>query len=121
MKRMIYFLAAFVCLPLCLLAQDDSKYLAGAVPVVNGKVVFTKTISVPGLSQDEIFKRIQQWTSERFVTDKEQKGRILYSDQTKGDIACWGRRIPHFQQSSSFFGQNAHYLPDDHHLRARGM
>ena len=59
MKRMIYFLAAFVCLPLCLLAQDDSKYLAGAVPVVNGKVVFTKTISVPGLSQDEIFKRIQ--------------------------------------------------------------
>lgn len=84
MKRMIYFLAAFVCLPLCLLAQDDSKYLAGAVPVVNGKVVFTKTISVPDLSQDEIFKRIQQWSSERFVTDKEQKGRILYSDQTKG-------------------------------------
>lgn len=100
MKRMIYFLAAFVCLPLCLLAQDDSKYLAGAVPVVNGKVVFTKTISVPGLSQDEIFKRIQQWTGERFVTDKEQKGRILYSDQTKGDIACWGEEYLTFNKAA---------------------
>lgn len=84
MKRMIYFLAAFVCLPLCLLAQDDSKYLAGAVPVVNGKVVFTKTISVPGLSQDEIFKRIQQWTGERFVTDKEQKAEYYIRIRQKG-------------------------------------
>ena len=39
-----------LCLPTMLQAQDrdDSKYLAGAVPEVDGKVVFTKDFSIPG-------------------------------------------------------------------------
>ena len=38
-----------LCLPAMLQAQDrdDSKYLAGAVPEVDGKVVFTKEFSIP--------------------------------------------------------------------------
>ena len=49
----------FCCLPTMLQAQDrdDSKYLAGAVPEVDGKVVFTKEFSIPGMSQDEIYER----------------------------------------------------------------
>ena len=37
-----------LCLPAMLQAQDkdDSKYLAGAVPEVDGKVVFTKEFSI---------------------------------------------------------------------------
>ena len=38
-----------LCLPAMLQAQDrdDSKYLAGAVPEVDGKVVFTKEFQHP--------------------------------------------------------------------------
>lgn len=38
-----------LCLPTMLQAQDrdDSKYLAGAVPEVDGKVVFTKEFQHP--------------------------------------------------------------------------
>lgn len=38
-----------LCLPAMLQAQDkdDSKYLAGAVPEVDGKVVFTKNSASP--------------------------------------------------------------------------
>ena len=40
-----------LCMPALLHAQrDDSKYLAGAVPEVDGKVVFTKDFSIPGIT-----------------------------------------------------------------------
>ena len=58
-----------LCLPMAISAQDntweqpkaqtqqnpDQKYLAGAVPVVNGKVTFTTTISAPGKSSQQIY------------------------------------------------------------------
>ena len=61
--------ALLLCLPIMLSAQDntwertqvqtqqntDQKYLAGAVPVVNGKVCFTTTISAPGKSSRQIY------------------------------------------------------------------
>ena len=48
-----------MCLPMIVMAQNswekpveknntDNKYLAGAVPVVDGKVVFETNISAPG-------------------------------------------------------------------------
>ena len=46
MKRILLFLLA--CCPMLLCAQEDnSKYLAGAVPVVNGKVIFTEVFKLP--------------------------------------------------------------------------
>lgn len=40
----------------------DEKYLAGAVPVENGKVVFTRTIDISKVSdKDSIFKSLPQW------------------------------------------------------------
>ena len=33
---------------------NDSKYLAGAVPEVEGRVVFSKEYHVPGMSKEEI-------------------------------------------------------------------
>ena len=41
-------------IPALLWSQDDSKYLAGAVPVENGKVVFAKEINAPSFSKDEV-------------------------------------------------------------------
>ena len=62
MKNLTQFLFMLlcICLPATAFADankdkdDDSKYLAGAVPEVDGKVVFTKEFSIPGMSQDEI-------------------------------------------------------------------
>ena len=50
MKRILLFLLA--CCPMLLCAQEDnSKYLAGAVPVVNGKVIFTEVIQASDMSK----------------------------------------------------------------------
>lgn len=38
--------------------QEDPKYLAGAVPEVNGDVVFTLDKDVPGMSADDIYQKV---------------------------------------------------------------
>ena len=67
MKRLI--IAMAMCLPLAAVAQDNSweqnttavkanvnpKYLAGAVPEVDGKVVFETTIEAPGKTKKQIY------------------------------------------------------------------
>ena len=47
MKQLFLFL---LFIPSLLIAQEDQKYLAGAVPEDGGKVIFTKEISMPSLS-----------------------------------------------------------------------
>lgn len=42
--------------------ETDIRYMAGAVPEVNGKVVLTRTIEVPaGLTQQEVMNRVDAW------------------------------------------------------------
>jgi len=69
MKRIV--IALMMLLPMAAIAQDNTweqqeattnvkpnqnpKYLAGAVPEVNGKVVFETTIKAPGKSKSEIY------------------------------------------------------------------
>lgn len=84
MKHLLFIL---LCLPTLLFAQDDSKYLAGAVPEINGKVVFTKEINAPGLSQQQIYTTLSEWANKRF---NEGGSRVLYSNAEEGDIACGG-------------------------------
>lgn len=38
--------------------NQDAKYLAGAVPEVDGKVVFSKTIKAPGKTKEQIYRII---------------------------------------------------------------
>ena len=64
-------------IPTLLWAQEDSKYLAGAVPVENGKVVFAK---------DGFFS--------------EDGNRVVYSDKAKGDIAAVGQTNLVFQSTA---------------------
>ena len=63
----LFLLLAF--LPFFLSAQEDAKYLEGAVPVENGKVVFTKEIQIPSLSQNEVYETALKWAEERFNND----------------------------------------------------
>ena len=110
MKKL--FLAAMMCMPLTLMAQNsweepesveevngkvthvnpDQKYLAGAVPVVNNRVTFSKTLSAPGKSADQIYsivsaylqkmtKEKNQFEQSRIVSDNKEKHEIIGSYQ----------------------------------------
>ena len=88
-----FLLLTIMLLPVFAIAQEntDSKYLAGAVPVVNGKVLFSKEIKVPNLSQAQIFDAVLAWAQTRFFTDdKENWGLVLSADKEKGQIVCNG-------------------------------
>lgn len=84
------FLLILLLIPVTLFSQEDKKYLAGAVPVVDSKVTISQTFSVPGTSSPEIFAAALRWAQSRFVTNKDEQGRILYSSQEKGEIAAMG-------------------------------
>ena len=58
----------FLCLMLCVAIgatakekTDDSKYLAGAVPEVNGLVTFKKSFKVPGKSAQEVREGVRDF------------------------------------------------------------
>jgi len=64
MKKII--LAILLVLPLLANAKnkvDDTKYLNGAVPEVNGHVIFTKGFAIPNRSKQEIHDIIQPWVN----------------------------------------------------------
>ena len=92
MKNLTQVLIALFCLcmPALLHAQrDDSKYLAGAVPEVDGKVVFTKDFSIPGMSQDTIYSRLLRWMDARLAKNG-NNSRVVFSDKEKGQIVGIG-------------------------------
>lgn len=96
-KLSILFLALFlVCLPATMKAdpsekqQNDNKYLAGAVPEVDGKVVFSKEFQVAGMSREEIYDRALQWMTVRLKENKNIDSRVVYPDREKGIIAGVG-------------------------------
>lgn len=78
----------FAFLPFLLTAQEDSKYLEGAVPVENGRVVFSEDIKVPSLSQNEVFETALNWAQQRFNTDE---CRVVYQNRDKGELAAAGK------------------------------
>lgn len=70
MKKII--LAIMLLIPsLAMTAQNnksnESHYLAGAVPVVNGYVQFSKTYEVPGKSKSEILESLKNYIQESVV------------------------------------------------------
>lgn len=71
----IFLVLFMICLPVTLWADndkddDDSRYLAGAVPEVDGRVVFSREFSIPGMSQDEIYERMLKWLDGRMAQNK---------------------------------------------------
>lgn len=94
MKHLLLFL---LFIPSLLMAQVNQKYLAGAVPEEGGKVVFTKEISMPSLSQDQIYDVMHLW-AEKFFS--EEGRRLVYSDKEKGDIAAVGEEYIAFQSTA---------------------
>ena len=94
MKQLLLFL---LFIPSLLMAQEDQKYLAGAIPEEGGKVVFTKEINMPSLSKGQIYDIMYQW-AEKFFS--EEGRRLVYSDKDKGDIAAVGEEYLVFQSTA---------------------
>lgn len=89
MKQLL--LTLVLLIPLCMTAQekkqpDMSNYLAGSVPVVDGKVTFIKEIQAPGLSKDRVFQTATAWLEETLKAN-ENKSNIVYREEAKGEIA----------------------------------
>lgn len=101
MKKLTQLLFALFCLglPAMLHAQgkdkdkenekDDSEYLVGAVPEVDGRVIFIKEFSIPGMSQEEIYNRVLKWMDAR-LKKNENNSRVVFSDKDKGQIVGTG-------------------------------
>lgn len=100
MKKLTQFLMILGCFTICIAVtnnvsaqkkaqNDDEKYLAGAVPEVDGKVVFTKEFSIPGMSADEIYKRTYAWMEAR-LKKNENTSRIVYTTPEEGLIVGIG-------------------------------
>lgn len=98
----ILFVLFCLCLPAVLQAQkrDDSKYLAGAVPEEDGKVVFSKEFSIPGMSQDEIFERMKKWMELRLKKNQNETSRVVYTNKEKGQIVGMGEEWIVFASSA---------------------
>jgi len=62
MKQLLF---ALLFIPALLFAQEDQHYLAGAVPVADGKVVFTREINAPSLSKAQIYQQLLKWGQDR--------------------------------------------------------
>lgn len=87
MKLLLFIM---LCIPSLLHAQEETQYLKGAVPEINGKVTFTRTIEAPALSQEQIFKIAQQWAEQQFISKDGFRSRVLYANAPKGELACLG-------------------------------
>ena len=105
-KFTILFLTMFLALPMAMKAdsakekKDDTRYLAGAVPEVEGKVVFSKEFQIPGMSQAQIYDTMTKWMDERLKENKNTDSRIVFSDEVKGTIAGIGEEWIVFHSSA---------------------
>lgn len=93
--RHLLLLAVFI--PLLIQGQTDNRYLAGAVPTENGKVVFSTEIHTPGLSPAAVYDRILSWAEANYPKDE---NRVVYQDRTKGEIALVGEEYLVFTSSA---------------------
>lgn len=90
MKK-IAILTLFTFVAILSQAQVAAKYLKGAVPEENGKVVFKRNIkSVNNLDKQTLFKSINEWAKINYDRKKDSKQAVLLTDAEKGSIACMG-------------------------------
>ncbi|MDH6534413.1 DUF4468 domain-containing protein [Parabacteroides sp. 52] len=79
-----YLLLFALIIPTILSAQENERYLAGAISLDNGKVVFTKEVTHPALSQEELYDKLLIWAKQRYNTPE---SRVAYTNKEEGNIA----------------------------------
>ncbi len=103
MKHLIFTLLA-VC-SLTVFAQknqDMTKYLAGAVPVKEGMVVFDKTYEVPNKSKAEIYSLLKNYTEEKVVKGEMAltQARVQQVDSLQGLIVAAVEEYMYFKRTA---------------------
>ena len=68
-----------------IMAQSGENYLEGAVPEVEGRVVFAKNIHIPKTSKEDIFRKVRKWMDTQ-VTNEESK--VVYNDIEEGTVVA---------------------------------
>lgn len=94
-----YLLLILLCLPMALQAQTESKYLEGAVPVVDGKVTFSTNIQAKGMSSAQIYDKISEWANKYFQPKEKLTPKILYANPEKAEIIAGGEEYIVFASS----------------------
>ncbi len=83
-------LLLLLCLPMLVCAKqkrDDSKYLAGAVPEVNGQVLFQQTFAVKGKNQQEIYQVMKAYLYKLQKEDIQlQRTKTVMEDSVAGTL-----------------------------------
>ncbi|MDR1097782.1 MAG: DUF4468 domain-containing protein [Tannerella sp.] len=88
MERNICFLVTVMaCMPIGLFAQDGNNYLAGAVPEVDGKVVFTKEFDLNGTERQAVYDRAYEWLDGRTEANG-NNSRISYTKEEEGQLVA---------------------------------
>lgn len=67
--------------------QVDPKYLAGAVPEVDGKVVFERTFEVPGLTATAAFERMRSLMQRMTLAKNQLQSQVVFADSTEHVVA----------------------------------
>ena len=98
MKKILSLL--FACLPITMTAQSEGQYLEGAVPVVDGKVIFTTEMSIESMSKEQIYTTLLDWSNQRFQPDEKFNDRVLLHDKEKGIIVVNGEEYIVFSTSA---------------------
>ena len=50
---------------------DFTPYMQGAVPVENGRVTFSKTLTATGKSKEDLYRKVASWASARYMPNIE--------------------------------------------------
>lgn len=96
-----YLLLVFSFLLAFSIHAQQAKYLIGAVPEVNGKVVFEKSIKVKNpITEDNLFALMDKWAKENYKSESNLDSRVLLSDPSKRTIACSGEKYLVFKRSA---------------------
>ena len=93
-------LLLLLCVPMIVCAKskrDDSKYLAGAVPEVNGQVVFQQTFAVPGQNQQQIYNVLKGYLQQLTKEEIQMSGTKIAEDDPASGIL-----VGHFEEWMTF-------------------
>lgn len=106
MKK-LFFLLMFAATAFAATSQTDSKYLTGAVPEVDGKVLFSRTITVnKPITDDRLFELMDKWVSNEYSVQDGSRQRILLSNKEDKSIAAQGDMTLVFKRSALSLDQS---------------
>ena len=102
MKKILF--AILMCLPMTMTAQNtweiqknengvaanpDAKYMTGAEPVADGKVVFETTIEAPGKSAEQIYQTLRKCLNDMTKEENQfEQSRIVLTDSVSHQIVA---------------------------------